>query len=280
MRAAGGDDRGVAVEAGSLSVIATPIGNLEDITLRALRVLGELDAVACEDTRRTRAIYEHYDLARPRSIFSYHRHNEAAAGARILALLARGAAVGLVSNAGYPCISDPGHLVVRQAIEAGHRVEVIPGASAVPYALIVSGLPTGAYLFLGFPPRKAGRLQTALAEAADREHTLVLFEAPGRVAALLDGGGRRVRRSIGGGLHRIDQAVRAGASRLPDRPDRTRRSDGPARGGVRCHRRQRPAAHPLRGGRGGWSPPTACCGCPRFCRMRPAGWCARWDLPT
>ncbi len=100
-------------------------------------------------------------------------------------MLARGAAVGLVSNAGYPCISDPGHLVVRQAIEAGHRVEVIPGASAVPNALIVSGLPTAAYLFLGFPPRKAGRLQTALAEAADREHTLVLFEAPGRVAALL-----------------------------------------------------------------------------------------------
>ena len=185
VRAAGGDDPGVAADAGSLSVIATPIGNLEDITLRALRVLGELDAVACEDTRRTRAIYEHYDLARPRSIFSYHSHNEAAAGARILALLARGAAVGLVSNAGYPCISDPGHLVVRQAIEAGHRVEVIPGASAVPNALIVSGLPTAAYLFLGFPPRKAGRLQTALAEAADREHTLVLFEAPGRVAALL-----------------------------------------------------------------------------------------------
>ncbi len=177
--------RGVAAEAGLLFVIATPIGNLEDITVRAMRVLGELDALACEDTRRTRAIYEHYDLPRPRSIFSYHRHNEAAAGGRILALLARGESVGLVSNAGYPCISDPGHLVVRQAIEAGHRVEVIPGASAVPYALIVSGLPTGAYLFLGFPPRKAGRLQTALAAAADGQHTLVLFEAPGRLTALL-----------------------------------------------------------------------------------------------
>jgi len=175
----------VAAEAGSLSVIATPIGNLEDITLRTLRVLGELDALACEDTRRTRAIYEHYDLARPRSIFSCHRHNEAAAGARILTLLARGAAVGLVSNAGYPCISDPGHLVVRQAIDAGHRVEVIPGASAVPCALIVSGLPVGAYLFLGFPPRKAGRLHSLLVEAAEQQGTLVLFEAPGRVAALL-----------------------------------------------------------------------------------------------
>lgn len=175
----------MAAEAGSLSVIATPIGNLEDITLRTLRVLGELDALACEDTRRTRAIYEHYDLARPRSIFSCHRHNEAAAGARILTLLARGAAVGLVSNAGYPCISDPGHLVVRQAIDAGHRVEVIPGASAVPCALIVSGLPIGAYLFLGFPPRKAGRLHSLLVEAAEQQGTLVLFEAPGRVAALL-----------------------------------------------------------------------------------------------
>lgn len=181
----GRDDRCVAAEAGSLSVIATPIGNLEDITLRTLRVLGELDALACEDTRRTRAIYEHYDLARPRSIFSCHRHNEAAAGARILTLLARGAAVGLVSNAGYPCISDPGHLVVRQAIDAGHRVEVIPGASAVPCALIVSGLPVGAYLFLGFPPRKAGRLHSLLVEAAEQQGTLVLFEAPGRVAALL-----------------------------------------------------------------------------------------------
>lgn len=175
----------MAAEAGTLFVIATPIGNLEDITLRAKRVLGELDALACEDTRRTRAIYEHYDLPRPRSVFSCHRHNEAAAGARILALLARGEAVGLVSNAGYPCISDPGHLVVRQAIEAGHRVEVIPGASAVPYALIVSGLPTGACLFLGFPPRKAGRLRTMLAEAASGQHTLVLFEAPGRLTALL-----------------------------------------------------------------------------------------------
>lgn len=172
-------------EAGLLSVIATPIGNLEDITLRALRILGELEAVACEDTRRTRAIYEHYDLTRPKSIFSYHRHNEAAAGARIISLLARGVAVGLVSNAGYPCISDPGYLVVRQAIQAGHRVEVIPGASAVPAALIVSGLPTGAYLFIGFPPRKLGRLHTALAGAADAQHTLVLFEAPGRVETLL-----------------------------------------------------------------------------------------------
>lgn len=172
--------------AGALSVVATPIGNLEDITLRALRVLGELDALACEDTRRTRAIYEHYDLPRPRSIFSYHRHNEATAGARILRLLARGESVGLVSNAGYPCISDPGHLVVRQAIEAGYRVEVIPGASAVPYALIVSGLPTISYLFLGFPPRKTGRLQMVLAEMASQKHTLVLFEAPGRVATLLE----------------------------------------------------------------------------------------------
>ena len=172
--------------AGALSVVATPIGNLEDITLRALRVLGELDAVACEDTRRTRAIYEHYDLPRPRNIFSYHRHNEAAAGARILKLLARGECVGLVSNAGYPCISDPGHLVVRQAIEAGHRVEIIPGASAVPYALIVSGLPTISYLFLGFPPRKIGRLQMVLTGMASQKHTLVLFEAPGRVATLLE----------------------------------------------------------------------------------------------
>lgn len=173
------------VESGSLSVIATPIGNLEDITLRALRVLGDLDAVACEDTRRTRAIYEHYDLARPKNIFSYHRHNEHSAGARILSFLSRGASVGLVSNAGYPCISDPGHLVVSRAVEAGYRVEVIPGASAVPTALILSGLPSGSYVFFGFPPRKGGRLRTTLSGAAASPHTLIMFEAPGRVAALL-----------------------------------------------------------------------------------------------
>ena len=180
----------VAAEAGSLFVVATPIGNLEDITLRAMRVLGELDALACEDTRRTRAIYEHYDLPRPRSIFSCHRHNEAAAGARILALLARGESVGLVSNAGYPCISDPGHLVVRQAIEAGHRVEVIPGASAVPHALIVSGLPTGCLPVPGVSAAQGG----AAADGADRGGGRGAYAGP--VRGTRDGSRRCCRRRL------------------------------------------------------------------------------------
>jgi 16S rRNA (cytidine1402-2'-O)-methyltransferase len=170
----------------TLYVIATPIGNLEDITLRALRVLGEVDALACEDTRRTPRIFDRHNIPRPSNVFSYHEHNEDAAAKRILGLLAQGLSVGLCTNAGYPGVSDPGYRIVSQAGEAGYRVEVLPGAGAVEAALLASGLPSSSYTFKGFPPKKPGRRRQFLEMDADRPHTLVFFESPFRLGKLLD----------------------------------------------------------------------------------------------
>ncbi|MGQ9731556.1 MAG: 16S rRNA (cytidine(1402)-2'-O)-methyltransferase [Candidatus Zipacnadales bacterium] len=170
---------------GMLVVVATPIGNLEDITLRALRVLGEVDALACEDTRRTRRIYERYNLPRPGLIFSYHEHNEDRAAERIVELLNQGRTVALCSNAGYPGVSDPGYKVIVRAIAGGHRVEVLPGPGAVETALIVSGLPSNSYTFLGFPPRKSSARRRLLERERETRHTLVLFESPHRLGQLL-----------------------------------------------------------------------------------------------
>lgn len=170
---------------GKLFVIATPIGNLEDLTLRAQRILGEVDALACEDTRHTRIILDRYDIPRPRLLLSYHEHNEDRAAQRILGLLASGQNVGLCSNAGYPGISDPGYVVISQAVSHGFAIEVIPGASAVPTALLSSGLPTSSFTFKGFPPRKAGRRRAFLEAERDLPHTLVLYESPNRLGALL-----------------------------------------------------------------------------------------------
>lgn len=168
-----------------LYVIATPIGNLGDITYRAVRTLSRIEALACEDTRRTRRIFDHYAIPAPKTILSYHEHNEEKAGARILGFLTRGIDVALASNAGYPGVSDPGYRIISRAWEEGHEVQVIPGAGAVEAALVSSGLPTSSYLFRGFPPRKSGRRRRFLAEERDAPHTLVLFESPQRVAATL-----------------------------------------------------------------------------------------------
>jgi len=171
---------------GTLYVVATPIGNLEDVTVRALRVLGEVDALACEDTRRTPRILERHGVARPATVFSYHEHNEARAGERILGLLAEGRSVALCTNAGYPGVSDPGYRIVAAAWDAGHSVEVLPGAGAVEAALLASGLPTSSYTFKGFPPKKPGKRAQFLAAEADAPHTLVFFESPFRVGRFLD----------------------------------------------------------------------------------------------
>lgn len=171
---------------GTLYVIATPIGNLEDITHRAVRILGELDALACEDTRITRRIFERYGIAGPATVFSYHEHNEMQAGKRILKLLSEGLAVGLCSDGGYPGISDPGYRVIEACCAKGHDLEVIPGASAVPTALLLSGLSTATYTFKGFPPRKSGARRRFLALDHDLPHTLVIFESPYRVSKLLE----------------------------------------------------------------------------------------------
>ncbi len=172
-------------EKGTLYLLATPIGNLEDLSFRVARILGEVEALACEDTRTTRRIFERYKIASPRTIFSYHEHNEESAGRRILGLLESGVAVAVCTDGGYPGISDPGYRLVAACREQGYRVEVIPGPSAVSVALVASGLSTASFTFKGFPPRKSGPRRRFLEMDRDAPHTLVLFESPFRVGKLL-----------------------------------------------------------------------------------------------
>jgi len=171
---------------GTLCVIATPIGNLEDLTLRAARLLGEVDALACEDTRMTRRIFERHNLPSPRTIFAYHEHNENNAVPRILGLLNEGLKVGICSDGGCPGISDPGYRAISAALEAGHTIEVLPGPSAVHTALLASGLPTSSYTYKGFPPRKSGARRRFLEPEKDLPHTLVFFESPFRIVKFLE----------------------------------------------------------------------------------------------
>jgi len=166
-----------------LVVCPTPIGNLEDITLRVLSALREADVVACEDTRRTRVLLDRYGVKA--KLVSYHEHNERARSAELVERMRDGAVVALVSDAGMPLISDPGYRLVRAALAAGHAVTAVPGPSALPMALAVSGLPTDRFLFGGFLPAKAGERRRAIADAAQVPATLVFFEAPHRLAASL-----------------------------------------------------------------------------------------------
>jgi 16S rRNA (cytidine1402-2'-O)-methyltransferase len=168
---------------GTLYVVATPIGNLEDVTLRALRVLREVELMLAEDTRRTRTLLTHHDVrTRPRSL---HAHNEAQRSREVLEALASGSSVALVSDAGTPLVSDPGERLLAVVIAAGHPVVPVPGPSAVLSALVASGLPTAPFLFLGFLPRRRGEQEALLARIRDRAETLVLFESPRRLAATL-----------------------------------------------------------------------------------------------
>jgi 16S rRNA (cytidine1402-2'-O)-methyltransferase len=169
--------------AGGLYVVATPIGNLGDITLRALEVLAAADVIACEDTRVTRTLLDRYGIATP--LTPYHDHNAAMARPKLLARLAAGEAVALVSDAGTPLISDPGYKLVGAVRDAGHAVTAIPGASAVLAALASAGLPTDRFLFAGFLPPKPGARRTRIAELAAIPATLVLFESGPRLAAAL-----------------------------------------------------------------------------------------------
>jgi 16S rRNA (cytidine1402-2'-O)-methyltransferase len=169
---------------GRLYLVATPIGNLEDITYRAVRVLGEVDLIACEDTRQTRKLLDHYAISKP--TISYHEHNEAQRAAELADRLSAGATVALVSDAGMPLVSDPGYRLVRAAIAAGIPVEPIPGASAALAALAGSGLPTDAFHFAGFLPAKSGQRAKALAALKDEPATLIFYEAPHRVLEALE----------------------------------------------------------------------------------------------
>jgi len=207
--------------AGILHVVATPLGNLEDMTYRAVRVLGEVDVIAAEDTRTARRLLEHFHIgARP--LVSYFEGNEAARTPRLVARLADGQSIALISEAGTPGVSDPGARLVAAAIAQGIHVEVVPGPVAAVTALVGSGLPTDRFLVLGFPPRDPGPRQAMLGALRAERATIVLYEAPGRVAAtladLVDALGADRRAALCRELTKVhEQIVRGSLTALRDR---------------------------------------------------------------
>jgi 16S rRNA (cytidine1402-2'-O)-methyltransferase len=173
------------LEGGVLYVVATPIGNMEDVTIRALAVLRECDVLAAEDTRRTRQLLTRYEIPRPQTLLSLHEHNEERSAQRVVGLLEGGARVALCSDAGTPLVSDPGYRTLKLVVESGFPVRAIPGPSAAVAALAISALPPSSFTFKGFPPRKPGPRKRFLEADAESPHTLVLFESPHRIAKLL-----------------------------------------------------------------------------------------------
>ena len=210
---------GQAIEAPRLSaglhLVATPIGNLRDITLRALETLAAADLIACEDSRVSRRLLDHYGIATP--LTPYHEHNAAAARPKLLARLAEGQAVALISDAGTPLVSDPGFKLVREAQEAGYMVTALPGPSAALAALTVAGLPTDRFCFEGFLPPKEGQRRTRIGELAAIPATLILFESGPRLARALsdlaDGLGDRPA-AVCRELTKLHEEVRRGS--LPE----------------------------------------------------------------
>ncbi len=170
--------------AGTLYVVGTPIGNLEDVTLRALRVLKEADLIAAEDTRRTRKLLSRYDIHTPMA--SYHEHNKRTQTPRLIEKLKQGARVALVSDAGMPGISDPGHDLIARALEEKIEVTAAPGPSSIISALVLSGMPTDRFSFIGFVPRKSGERKRCIEDILRNEATAILFESPNRLVTLLE----------------------------------------------------------------------------------------------
>lgn len=166
-----------------LYLVATPIGNLGDITLRALETLRQADYVASEDTRKTGLLLKHFDIKKPQ--IAFHEHNEEQAGQRIITLLEANNVVAVVSNAGTPGVADPGFTLVRRAVELDLPVTMVPGPSAVVMALVLSGLPSHSFTFRGFPPRKSGKRRAFLAVDCDSPHTLIFYESPYRLREFL-----------------------------------------------------------------------------------------------
>ncbi|MDR3047931.1 MAG: 16S rRNA (cytidine(1402)-2'-O)-methyltransferase [Bacteroidales bacterium] len=166
-----------------LYIIPTPIGNLEDITLRALRILKEVDFVLCEDTRTTRNLLNHYEISQ--KCMAYHIHNEHQQISYYINLIKSSKSVGLVSDAGTPSISDPGFLLVREALKEGIEVECLPGATAFVPAIVNSGLPSDSFTFLGFLPHKKGKL-SMINIIAEAEHTVIFYESPYRLVKTLE----------------------------------------------------------------------------------------------
>jgi len=214
----------------TLYVVATPIGNLADISLRALHVLGLVDAIACEDTRHTRQMLQAYGLERPaQQLLAVHQHNEAEAAQSVLDRLARGERVAYVSDAGTPAISDPGARLVRAVRAAGHRVLPLPGASSITTLLSASGMTGDGFIFSGFLPSKAAERQQAVQAIAQEGRAVLLLEAPHRMAALAEAlaalGSREV--TVGRELTKqFEQIVTLAAQDLPawmtERPEHQR----------------------------------------------------------
>lgn len=168
---------------GRLYIVPTPIGNLEDISLRALRVLNEVDRIACEDTRVTSKLLKHYEIEK--TLFSYHKYNEQERSQEIILSLYKGEEIALVSDAGSPGINDPGSILIQKAIEENLPVEVLPGATAATTALIVSGLDSSAFTYLGFIPKKQKEKEDFLKALENREETVILYESVHRVLKTL-----------------------------------------------------------------------------------------------
>jgi len=166
-----------------LYLVATPIGNLDDITLRALKVLRNVDLIASEDTRKTSILLNHYDIHKPQK--SYHAFNEKKVVPKLIEQLLEGKAIAVVTSAGTPTISDPGYSLVRAAIEHDLPVTAVPGPTAVILALSLSGLPAHSFIYKGFSPRKTGARKRFIAEDAQSSHTLIFYESPHRIQAFL-----------------------------------------------------------------------------------------------
>ena len=168
----------------TLYIVSTPIGNLEDITLRALNILKEVDLIACEDTRTSNKLLSRYQIQKP--LTSYHEHNEIEKAEELLTLLKEGKSIALITDAGTPGVSDPGFRIVKLASENGIQVVPIPGASAAIAALSISGLPTSSFTFLGFPPRQNKKLSEFIERIKDRPETLIFYESPKRIIKTLE----------------------------------------------------------------------------------------------
>jgi 16S rRNA (cytidine1402-2'-O)-methyltransferase len=171
------------VEPGALYIVSTPIGNLDDITLRAIKILSAVDLVAAEDTRKTKFLLDHLSIKKP--LVSYHSYNEVRRVPELMERLRKGSSVAVVTDAGTPGISDPAYSLIRRALEYGFKVIAIPGASAILPALVVSGLPTDRFVFEGFLPLKKGR-RSKLEELKSEKRTIVIYESPFRVVRTLD----------------------------------------------------------------------------------------------